>query len=200
MKRSVIIIGMSLMLMASGNGLITAQRGMGGMSDTTRMGMKRGMPGMQMHAMRQNADSAQMCEAMKDMGRMHMRGEGMMPMNAGMRHMRNPGMMRMHNPGMRPMEGRGMRNTDNAGMRQMGPGMMMLESIPNVTEKQKKEITDLRLKQQAEMQKLREESAAKMKAMRETHSKNMMNILTDEQKKFLESKRVKAETPPATTK
>ena len=156
MKRSVIIIGISLMLMVSGNGLITAQRGMQGMMDTTRMGMKRGMPGMQMHGMRQNADSAQMCEAMKGMGQMH--------------------------------------------MRQMGPGMMMLESIPNVTGKQKKEIADLRVKQQDEMQKLREESAAKMKTMREIHMENMMNILTDEQKKFLEAKTVKAETPPAKTK
>ncbi len=159
MKRSGIIIGISLMLIVSGNGIITAQHGMGGMRDTTRMGMKKGMQGMQMHGMRQ-----------------------------------------MHNPQMRPMEGRGMRHADRPGMRQMGPGMMMMESIPNVTEKQKKEIADLRVKQQSEMQKLREESAAKMQTMRETHRKNMMNILTDEQKKFLEAKTVKTDTPPAKTK
>ncbi|MBE0667304.1 MAG: hypothetical protein IH593_06460, partial [Bacteroidales bacterium] len=112
MKRSGIIIGISLMLMVSGNGIITAQHGMGGMMDTTRMGMKKGMQGMQMHGMKQNADSVQMCEAMKAKGQMHMRGEGMMRMNAGMRQMHNPEMMRMHNPGMRSMAGRGMRNTD----------------------------------------------------------------------------------------
>ena len=161
MKRSLIIVGLALMLLVSGNGLLYSQRGMGVMPDSTRMGMKKGMPGMQMHGMRQNAVP------------MHIRG---------MRH----GMCQM------PM--------NNAGMRHMGPGNMMLESIPNVTEKQKKDIADLQMKQQDEMKKLRDEMTAKMQTMRDTHRKNMMNILTDEQKKFLESKAPKADTPPVTTK
>ena len=161
MKRSLIIVGIALMLMVSGNGLLNAQQGMGVMRDSTRMGMRGGMPGMKMHDMRQNV------RPMQRQGARH--GMGQMPMN-------------------------------NPGMKNMGPAMMMLESIPNVTEKQKKEIADLQLKQQNEMKQLREEMTAKMQSMRETHRNNMMNLLTDEQKKFLESKSVRTERPPVPEK
>jgi Spy/CpxP family protein refolding chaperone len=71
------------------------------------------------------------------------------------------------------------------GMRQGAPGRIM-ENIPNLTEKQKKEIAGLRQKQQDEMQKFRDELQEKMKEMRESHRNKVMNLLNDEQKKWFE--------------
>jgi hypothetical protein len=67
-----------------------------------------------------------------------------------------------------------------------GPAMRRFELIPNLTEKQIKEIADLRQKQQAEMQKLREDNFARSKALRDAHHKKMMELFSDEQKKYLE--------------
>jgi Spy/CpxP family protein refolding chaperone len=78
-----------------------------------------------------------------------------------------------------------------------GLARYMIESMPNVTEKQKKAFSDLMLKQQDEMKKFREETAAKMQSMRDSHRKNMMNLLTDEQKKFVESKQGNTNAAPA---
>ena len=78
------------------------------------------------------------------------------------------------------------------GFRGEAPGLHRFENIPNLTDKQKKDITALRTKQMEEMKKFREESAEKMKTMRETHQKNVLNLLTGEQKKFLETQK-----PPA---
>jgi hypothetical protein len=76
----------------------------------------------------------------------------------------------------------------------------MLESIPNVTEKQKKDIADLRSKNQDEMKKLREDYILKMNALRDSQQKSMMNILTDEQKKFVESKKIRQDVPEVKSK
>jgi glycosyltransferase involved in cell wall biosynthesis len=62
----------------------------------------------------------------------------------------------------------------------------LLDRIPDLTEKQKKEIAGLRQKQQDEMKKQREEMSAKIKNLRESHRAKIMNLLTDEQKKWLE--------------
>jgi hypothetical protein len=48
-----------------------------------------------------------------------------------------------------------------------------------------------------EMDKFREESAAKLQSMREANRKKMLNLLTDEQKKFLESGPAIPNPPPA---
>ncbi len=58
-------------------------------------------------------------------------------------------------------------------------------------------VADLQVKQQEEMKKLREETAAKMQSLRDAHKKAMENLLTDEQKKFIESKQVKPAAAPA---
>ena len=106
----------------------------------------------------------------------------------GMRHMA-PG-DRIGHGGGRP----GMRNA---------PHGMMIDSIPGLTEEQKKEFADLKQKHQAEMQKfnedmqkfrdemqkLRQEMQAKMKEFRESHMSEMMNILNDEQKESLRGRR-----------
>jgi Spy/CpxP family protein refolding chaperone len=89
---------------------------------------------------------------------------------------------------------------DSIAGRQFGPGRMMLESIPNVTEKQKKEISDLMTKQREEMTKFRDEMQTKMKEMRESHRKSILSILTDEQKKFIEPAAPKTPAAPAVTK
>lgn len=89
--------------------------------------------------------------------------------------------------GMRRMGHMGQMPTDIMGRGPMGPGRMILESIPNVTEKQKTEIKDLMQNQQEELKKLRDEMSVKMKAIRDSEREKMMNLLTDEQKKFIES-------------
>ena len=66
------------------------------------------------------------------------------------------------------------------------PGMRMLDRIPGLTDNQKKEIADLRQKQADEMQKLRSDMQQKIKEMRDSHRKNILNILNDDQKKWLE--------------
>jgi hypothetical protein len=164
---------------------------------------------MQMRGIRQHPDSMRMKGMMPGMGMRHamMPGPGMM-MRGGMGH--GNGMMRgmgrgpaygMRGMGRGPAYGmrEGMRMMRTDSVRRQIPGGLprfMLESIPNVTEKQKKAISDLMLKQQDEMKKFREETAAKMQSMRDTHRKNMTNLLTDEQKKFIESKKGNANAAP----
>jgi hypothetical protein len=108
-----------------------------------------------------------------------MRNEGMQDRGHGMGMMRGRGMERMRGMGRMPM--------DSTGWMPAGPGKRILESIPNVTENQKKQIEDLIKKQHDEMIKLREEMSAKMKDLRDSHRKDILNILTDEQKKYVQS-------------
>ena len=110
-----------------------------------------------------------------------MRNERMRGMGHGM------GMMGERGPGMGMMRGMGHMPMDSIGWMPAGPGKRILESIPNVTENQKKQIEDLIKKQQDEMAKLREEMSAKMKNLRDSHRKDILNILTDEQKKYVQS-------------
>jgi Spy/CpxP family protein refolding chaperone len=88
---------------------------------------------------------------------------------------------------MEMMRGMGRMPMDSTGWMPAGPGRRMLESIPNVTENQKKQIEDLIKKQQDDMIKFREEMSAKMKDLRDSHRKDILNILTDEQKKYVQS-------------
>lgn len=60
--------------------------------------------------------------------------------------------------------------------------------IPDLTDKQKKDIDALREKFQGEMKKLREENQKKMEEMRKSHKDKIMEILTPDQKKWLEEK------------
>jgi gas vesicle protein len=77
---------------------------------------------------------------------------------------------------------------DSTGWTSMAPGIRMLESIPNVSENQKKQIEDLTKKNMDEIKKLREEMFSKMQGIRDSQRKEVLNVLTDEQKKFLESR------------
>jgi hypothetical protein len=115
-------------------------------------------------------------------GRMRRMGGGMGPgsMMPGGGHGMN-GMM----PGrMGMMHGR--MAGDSTGFMPFGLGRRMMESIPNVTDSQKKQIEDLIKKHQEEMKQLHEEMAAKMKTIMSSQRNDIMNVMTAEQKKYLE--------------
>jgi hypothetical protein len=175
MKTTVKIAGLLLIILLAFSGTLNAQRGMRG------NGMR--------------TDSLRTKEFRPDLapGRMTPRGQfnDQRQMN-GMRH----GM------GMRPMAGmgRGAGYNFRDGRGPVSPGRLINESLPNVTEKQKKDIADLQLKQQEEMKKLREETSGKVQSLRDAHKKAMENLLTAEQKKFIESKQVKPAVAPSLAK
>jgi hypothetical protein len=188
MKNSGKITGMLLMLFIAGNLSLSAQRGMRGMRpDSAGMNRMR-MEQRQMPMMMQYQDSLRMGgmhHGMAPMQRNNM-DRFMCPMNEMGRQPRGMGQyqgmgqmgrgMQMMSPGMGHM-GRGMG---------MGPGMRVMDNIPNLTDKQKKDIADLKGKQFAEMEKLRIDMQSKMKEMREAHRAKVMDILTPEQKKWVE--------------
>ena len=175
MKRTVQLTGILLMLILTCNMSLSAQRWMRDMADTTCMNhMRMSTDTLHRHGMGNKTwiGPARMYHMQKFMDH-----RGMYGMGRGMR----PGQ------GFDMRKGYGPVHRDSIYGRQFGPGRMMLESIPNVTEKQKKEISDLMTKHQDEMKKLREEMQTRMQALTDSHRKNILNILTDEQKKFIES-------------
>jgi hypothetical protein len=193
MKRSLIIIGVLLALLMVGNGCCRDHERKNKSEKKMEFRHLRGRGPGQMG---------------QYMGRGPMRGmRGGMGMGEGRmgQMMGRPAMngTRGNNMGM-PMYGmrRGMApmGIDRPGFGPMAPGRF-LDRLPNITDKQKKEIAGLRQKQMDEMMKFREETAAKMKSMREANKAKMMNLLTDEQKKFLESRTgINPTTPPASEK
>ena len=186
MKATVKLTGLLLVILLAFGGTLNAQRGMRGngmRSDSLRTrefrndnGPGRMMPGAHLNGQRQMN------------GMRNGIGTGMgMGMGMGMGHGLMAGM------GM----GRGMGNINNNGRGPMASGRLITESLPNVTEKQKKDMADLQLKHQEEMKKLREESSAKMQSLRDAHNNAVLNLLTDEQKKYIESRQVKPVATPA---
>lgn len=177
MKTTVKLAGLILLILLAFGGTLNAQRGMRG------NGMR--------------ADSLRTRDFRPDIGPGQMmprkQFNGQRQMN-GMRHGMGMG------PG--PMAGmeRGMGNFDRNVRGPMGPGRMIMGSLPNVTEKQKKDMADLQLRHQEEMKKLRDETSAKMQSLRDAHDKAIQKLLTDEQKKFIESKQAKPDAVPAPAK
>jgi hypothetical protein len=100
------------------------------------------------------------------------------------RHMRRMGMIRDMDLGHWNKMKEGGRNMRPG---EMGQGFMRLQRIRNLTDDQRKAISDLRLKQMEEMDKFHEETFAKLESIREAHRKALMNILTGDQRKILES-------------
>jgi hypothetical protein len=192
MKRNLKFTGILLMLLIAGNISISAQRGNRSGADIKspdRMTMSADT--LKRHKMYDRAWAGP--SRMDHMQRFN-NDHGMYGMGRGMGPGRRFGMGREFGPMGREF---GPNRRDSISGRQSGPGRMMLESIPNVTEKQKKEISDLMVKQREEMTKFRNEMQAKMKEMRESHRNSMLNILTDEQKKFIEQGSSKTPTAPA---
>jgi hypothetical protein len=150
------------------------QRGMRGNNRMAGMPMRNGMrPGMEagpMGGMRRGRAMGEMNGAGRGMGPGQMNGMG-----------RGMGPDRMNGaPGRQPMA------MNRMGRGNMGNGIMM-GNIPNLTEKQRTDIADLRKQQLDEMNKLRDDMNEKMQNLRETHRKKVMNLLTAEQKKAFES-------------
>jgi Spy/CpxP family protein refolding chaperone len=190
MKSTLKITVILLVLMTAGSFSLSAQQGMRGMrSDSTRMAMHR-RNNMPMHQMMPGQDSVMHRRMDRGMGPGGMRG--MAPMCGMQGRFSCPCMdMRM----MRSeMMHRGMRGGFGPGER---PGMPMIGRIPDLTDKQRNEIADLRQKHQDEMQKFRSGMQEKMKAMRDANRKEIMNLLTPDQKKWLEenSRMIPADQP-----
>lgn len=123
--------------------------------------------------------------------RMHMQGRRPGEFY-GMQHMA-PMMRGRASMWMAPGRGpRGFNNPWMAGGMRPGPGMnnapgrRIMESIPNITQKQKDELEKLNEQHQSEMKKLMEQHQQAVKQAREDHRKKVMNLLTDEQKKWVD--------------
>jgi hypothetical protein len=86
---------------------------------------------------------------------------------------------------------------DRQGLRPFGSGGNRLESIANLTDKQKSEIAALRVIQQGEMKKFRDDIDVKMKTLREEHRKKMLGLLTEDQRKQLEPAGIVPAAPKA---
>jgi hypothetical protein len=213
MKKFGIISGLFLLILLTCNFPLEAQRGMRGMMmDSVRMNR---MSGMMMDSVRMSRmsggfdmwqnrgpgfkpDSLGMGRGMKpgrgQFGLYPMRPEMFPGPGFGMRGQMFPGpmmgrmgrgfgndrMMGMMRRGMRPIPGEGMKYQHHE------PGMRMFESIPDLTDKQKKNIDELMQKKQDEMKKLRDEMMTKMKGIRDSHRAKIMDLLTPEQKKWFE--------------
>jgi hypothetical protein len=200
MKNAIKPIVMCIVLVLAGTGAMNAQRGMGRMmQDTIR-------PGRMIH------DTAMMGKRAEYMMQMrHMQAPPRCQMCPGCRAGMGPGqrhaMRPAGRPGIRPGMGWGPAPAFRGGMGQgqfnrpgiaPKPPMGRIENIPNLTDKQKKDIADLRLKQMEEFKKLREENLAKMKTLREEHRKKVIGLLTDEQKKSVDAN--SGSTAPETKK
>ena len=189
--------GMVLMLLMAGTLALMAQQNMREMRmDTTRM-----------HRMMMNHGHMQMNPDSMPIHSMRGMGQGMMkPGMGGMNRDRMMGGMR-GGMGQCPMmqgmmqQGRGMQHRGMG----IGPGMqgmmhqrMMIDNVPNLTDKQKKDIAVMRIDQQTEMKKLAEDMQSKMKVMREAHRAAIEKLLTPEQKKWLDENAPKMEAPQKT--
>ncbi|MFZ0280472.1 MAG: hypothetical protein WAL29_02385 [Bacteroidales bacterium] len=182
MKRLKLIIGILLLLLLAGSSTLNAQRGMRGMmQDSVRMNRMR---------MDMRQDTAAMRPFMRGMSPMYHSPMWRGPMGSGMGHMwMNPYMRRGMVPGWWGPMGRGMDSTMRNRMRRDGMGINgnLPERIPNLTDNQKTAIEKIRADNQAEMKKFRDETSAKMKSMREKHRETIMDQLTPEQRKWVES-------------
>jgi hypothetical protein len=182
MKTTFKIAGILIMLMLTFNSSLSAQRGMRGGIDNFGMN-RRGIGSDTIHryGMATRPDSLRMHGMRSEMGPGRYGPHGQF-----MDHRQMYGMNRGMGPGI-----------SQRGRRQAGSGRMILESVPNVTEKQKKEISDLLKKQQDDMKKFREEMSAKIQTIRETNRKSLDNILTEEQRKYIDAKKGNTGTTPA---
>jgi hypothetical protein len=190
MKSTGKILMISLFLLSLSVCTLNAQRPDRGMRmDSTRMNRWMGDPG-RMPLLMNMPDSIPMRGMRHGMERGMIMQGGWGWMGPGPMMHRMPGGM---GPG--PMMGRmrgGMRPMPMDRMEQPGWGMRMLENIPNLTDKQKKDMAGLRQKHQDEMKKLRDEMSSKMKSLRDAQKAKVMELLTPEQKKWVEENTPKA--------
>jgi hypothetical protein len=168
MKTTVKFAGIMLIFLLAGNSILSAQNGRRNSGDFNR-GPRMAGDTIHHHGMGMKDDSLKMRAMRHEMAPGHYGPKGYMV------------------PGDRVYSQRGMGPSFNDFRRQPSPERRILESVPNVTEKQKKEISDLLQKHQDEMKKVRAEMTAKIQSLREENRKTLYNLLTDEQKKYLDS-------------
>ncbi len=206
MKRIAKISGIAIVIMATVTVSLLAQGRMMGMQDTSRfrrmqhMQMRGGFPGgdsLRMNMMRRHGDSLFRGGMRRGRGFGNM-GPGMMPnMRGHMGYGQMPGfrgnMWRSPSYGMRRGSGMGPGYGMRRGMgpwrqdmRPAIPGLRIIESLPNLTDKQKTDIEKLRQTQMEEMKKFREDMQTKMNALRKSNRDKIVNLLTPEQKKYFE--------------
>jgi hypothetical protein len=175
MKNMKKIAGVLAILLVTVSLNLSAQRGNRGMrSDSLKLKCDSTfmrMHGRQMMTMGMRQDSLSMRN--RSFGKWQMQGHRSMQQGRGMRQM----------GGRSEMIARGGRQGD---LMRRNPGMRTMENIPNLTDKQKEEMTKLREENMTKMQKLRDEQQKEVKAIRDAHSEKVKSILTDEQKKWVE--------------
>ncbi|GEM_PF-4808576 len=182
MKRIGKIKVVVLLIMAAGSMMAIAQPGRRGiMPDSSRMER------MHRHRMMQDSDTLMKGEFEHRLAR-----HRMPPMCPGMDYMwgrfGHPHYQMWPGPGAwhhDPRAGRQWMPGDEW-MRGYGPWTGIMETVPGLTEKQRKEISELRQKQRQEMQEFRADIQKKTREMREATRTKIMNVLTDEQKKWVE--------------
>jgi hypothetical protein len=180
MKNIMKIAGILAILLVAGNLSLIAQRGYRGGMKSDSLRMKCDSTCMRMHA-RQLPGNLR-----HDSLYMRHGSFGRLRLEPGMRgHMQ----MMQQGRGMRQMGPRPeMMARGRAGQGDMRrtPGMRMMENIPNLTDKQKEELTKINEKQKEEIQKFRDEQQKELKGIRDAHKEKVKGILTDEQKKWVE--------------
>jgi hypothetical protein len=192
MKTIVKIAGTMLILILTATMSLSAQQGMRGMDNNGMNRMMMGSDTIHRHGMGVRGDSLRMRGMRHESGPWHNGPQGQF-MDQRQMYGMGPGMRGHMGPGFRS----GMGPFYQEGLGPVGPGTMVLESVPNVTENQKKEIAELLKKHQDDMAKIREEMSAKIQTIRETNRKSLYNILTDEQKKYIDVKQGKSGKTPA---
>jgi hypothetical protein len=196
MKRYGRLIGIMLVMLMAGLSNIEAQRGARGtMSDSVRMSrIRRGFEKYPLDQMKPGLDTLKLDHpgyGIRSYGMGRMRW-GMFPgpgFGMGRWWRWDPGMDRMwgdFHRGWMDMPHMGMRHfrSDSAWMKQHGP--QGFAGIPSLTDKQREQIRDLRQKQQEEMDRFRNVMEDKMRTMREQNRQKIMELLTPEQKKWVE--------------
>jgi hypothetical protein len=187
MKRAGTIVGLMLVILIAGSSCNRARRDSREMKGSSWMDKRMNPNSMHRRDMMYKHDMA-----------FGGRGGMMRGMGPGMG--RGMGMMGGMRPGMGMRRGMGQMPGDSIGWMPMGAGRRILESIPNVTVEQKKQIEDLSKKNREEMSKLREDMSVKMRNLMESHRKEVLSILTAEQKAFINSGKGKSSTLPEKSK
>lgn len=192
MKRIVKFALIAVMLLMAGLLSVEAQRGMRSAADTIRPDRPgRWMDVDQMRPMRDIPDSVRMRIDRGIMGPYRYAPE------RDIRDFGMYGMRRGQYPGMREGYGRGQFRMDRyypgrdriqrAPVPRAGIDRPYIERLPGLTDKQREELNNLRQKQFEDMRRFREENLQRMEKFREENRKRMMDVLTPEQRKWIES-------------
>jgi len=190
MKRAGKILGILLLLAVAASGCRHFRHEKEDRNESKKMN-KMMVQNFRHRGMGGNSDSYMIRGMRPEMGRMGQMRRPMGPGQMAMMHNGNTGwnqMRRGAGNGMGQMgrgAGRGMGQMNGMDNTPIGPGGIILQNIPNVTDKQKKEFAELLKSQQDEMTKMRSEMAAKIRSTMESQRTKMLKLFTEEQKKSI---------------